>query len=204
MLRFERASIPAEEIDNGPLPARYLGVATAAILLIFALSLLPLWPHFSWPQGVVAISLLLVLARLFAIDLCYLLLPNIYVFPLLFIAPVAAPFLEHITWLQSLIGAAVSAAIGAAVLGLLYVLKRPNDIGMGDIKFMLVMGAWLGAAYLPIAFALSCFIGLGLSFIVARGAAFPFGPALIIGFWASLFYMPQLESLLIHLISLIP
>lgn len=204
MLKFERAYIPAEEIDNGPLPARYLSHATAIAFAIFSLSLLPLWQHFTWVQGLMAAGFSIVLARLLAIDLCHLLLPNIYVLPLLLIAPLAAPLLGPITWLQSLIGAAVAAGIGIGILAILSMLKRPNEIGMGDIKFLLVMGAWLGAAALPIAMAISCFMGLVLSFLTPRGQAFPFGPALIIGFWACLFYAKPLEGLLIRLISLIP
>lgn len=204
MLIFERRTIAPEEIDNGPLPARYLNLATVLSIVLLLLALFPLWQSFTPLQWAAVTLLTAFTARLLAIDLCYLLLPNLYIFPLLLIAPSAAPLFGHITWLHSLIGFGVATALGFAILFMLHLLKRPQYIGMGDIKFMALMGAWLGIGLLPLAMAVGCFIGLGLSFIVPRGHAFPFGPALIGGLWVTLFYATELQSLLIGLIRLIP
>lgn len=173
-----------------------LGLALS--LLVFTL------PDLSLATALVGCFLALLLSRLVVIDLCYLLLPNIYVFPLLFTAPILAPFMHHVTWQQSLLGIGVSLIIGVLITTVIHLRKRTNEIGMGDIKLLLVLGAWLGAANLPLALAVSCFVGLGLSFLVPRGKAFPFGPALIIGLWVGIFYIDALHNLMLGIVRLLP
>src|SRR5690606_14243836 len=110
----------------------------------------------------------------------------------------------HISWQQSLLGIGVAIVLGLGLMLLVRTLKRTNEIGMGDIKLLLVLGAWLGIGGLPLALAVSCFIGLGLSFLVPRGKAFPFGPALIIGLWVGVFHADVLQNLLLGIARLLP
>lgn len=89
--------------------------------------------------------------------------------------------------LQSDVGEVVKAAIAGGVIGLslkygfLY-FRNKDGLGMGDVKFLVVAGIWLGVAanFVPFLF-LSGVLGLisGLIWrMMGHGERFPFGPAL--------------------------
>lgn len=82
---------------------------------------------------------------------------------------------------------------GFVYAGLVWVLSvamtrlRGKDVlGFGDVKFFGAAGFWLGLDVLPSFLFLSGLFGLGLGLlwkIMKKGAAFPFGPALIAAFY---------------------
>lgn len=92
------------------------------------------------------------------------------------------------------IGLLAGGVTGGAVFGLLalalgWVMKKAlgkDALGLGDVKFFIVAGLWLGAMMLPVFLIFSGFAGVvfGLVYrIVTKQAYFPFGPALIIAFY---------------------
>ena len=69
--------------------------------------------------------------------------------------------------------------------------KRQNALGMGDLKFLPSAGLFVGVAALPSYIILSGVLGILTALLKSRGrgvgAAFPFGPALIISLYVHLF-----------------
>jgi leader peptidase (prepilin peptidase)/N-methyltransferase len=139
---------------------------------------------------------------LVAIDLQYKLLPNQLV---AILAVIAASFLllklsfgdaaaARLPFLMEHIGGAVLYGVFAFVLG--WVMKRvlgKDALGMGDVKFFVVAGLWLGASYLSVFCILSGILGVALGMfwkLKLKQDVFPFGPALI----ASLFLILLLNG----------
>jgi leader peptidase (prepilin peptidase)/N-methyltransferase len=79
------------------------------------------------------------------------------------------------------------AAVGTAVLLLVAALARPGDLGMGDVKLGLLLGATLGASVLTaltVGLGLAALAGVGLVARHGRSALrrqLPLGPYLALG-----------------------
>ena len=74
------------------------------------------------------------------------------------------------------------------------ILKKKEALGFGDVKFFAVAGLWLGVLWLPCFMVISGFFGIagGLSWQLRReDRRFPFGPALILAFYACLLLKGQ-------------
>lgn len=124
-------------------------------------------------------------------------LPNLIVLPGY---GVGALLLLIATILSGNYGALVPAAVGAASLGLLYLiaaLAYPGGMGMGDVKLAGVIGlflGWQGWAQLAVgafaAFLLGGLFAVGL--LVTRRAkrttGIPFGPWMLLGAWVAIFF----------------
>ena len=70
------------------------------------------------------------------------------------------------------------------------ILKK-DALGFGDVKFFAAAGIWLGIFQLPAFMMLSGALGILFAIawkIVKKEDVFPFGPALILGFFALLFF----------------
>ena len=116
------------------------------------------------------------------IDLDYQIIPDRISLPGIPIAFACAVCLGRITWLDSLLGAAIPAALFLAII----VLSR-GGMGLGDVKLIAMIGALLGwkLALLTIlvgAVAGSA-VGIGLMVFQGKGrkTAVPFGPFLSLG-----------------------
>lgn len=100
-----------------------------------------------------------------------------------------------VSWKASVLGAVVGGGSLLLVMGAYYLVRRVEGMGLGDVKLMAMLGAFLGLhpALLFILFV-SSFLGsiIGVSMILLRGKdmqhAIPFGPflagaALLYLFW---------------------
>lgn len=201
---LERRFVPAEDVGQGPLPARFLTLAWLLASAAFGLAALPALPD-TWPSLAAVLGLALVLARLTAVDLAHLLLPDVYTLPLLVAGLLVPPLLGWQGPSAGVLGAVVGGgvALGLAV-GLAVARGGAAELGGGDIKLMAALGAWVGLFQLPLALAVACFLSLGLAFAQPRGAHIPFGPGLCIGLFATLLYPNVLEGLLGSVARLIP
>lgn len=92
---------------------------------------------------------------------------------------------------QDLISSLGGAAIGAGVIGGIYLATRGRGMGLGDVKLMPVLGWWLGWQLTIVALYLA-FIGgamVGLVLLAAgkvkRKQPIPFGPFLMMGAYAA-------------------
>jgi leader peptidase (prepilin peptidase)/N-methyltransferase len=123
---------------------------------------------------------------LFVIDLRHRILPNAITLPGIAAGFVASWFLPP-GWLSSLIGAAAGAGILLVIAEGYYRVRGQEGLGMGDVKMLAMIGAFLGWPLMVLTLVLASFAGslLGLALIATgRGsmqAALPFGTFLALG-----------------------
>ena len=140
-------------------------------------------------------SLLVVLA---VIDATHFLLPDRLTIPGIALGLVAGFGVRWTTPLGSLVGAAVGAGSLLCLIGIWYLLRRVRAMGLGDVKMLAAVGAFLGLWGTLLTLFLASLLGavFGLAFLI-RGrmgwsSRLPFGVFLSIGAVVSLFFGPRL------------
>ena len=123
---------------------------------------------------------------LFVIDLQHKILPNVITLPGIVIgvllSEVAGP-----GWLASLIGAAAGGGVLWGIAEIYYRVQKQEGLGMGDVKMLAMIGAFLGWKLMLLSLILASFSGtiVGVAVIVARKEsmkyALPFGTFLAAG-----------------------
>ena len=122
---------------------------------------------------------------LFVIDLQHQILPNVITLP-----GIAVGFLLSLFgppgWRDSLIGIVIGGAIPYAIAEAYLRLRGEEGLGMGDVKMLAMIGAFLGWQLMLLTLVLASFSGsiVGLGFIAAgkgRRYALPFGTFLAVG-----------------------
>lgn len=154
--------------------------ATAAVALVASgACLLRLEPSV---LGVLQAAVAALLVWLAAIDLEFRLLPDRLMLPALAtVLAVLAVVDPHLAALHALIG------LGTAVLLLVAAVARAGDLGMGDVKLGLLLGATLGASVLTaltLGFAMAALAGVWLVARHGRSALrrqLPLAPYLALG-----------------------
>jgi leader peptidase (prepilin peptidase) / N-methyltransferase len=140
------------------------------------------------PQPLLASRLILgcALIVLFAIDLEHQLLPNAITLPGIVVGFLFSFFTEP-GWQASLIGILVGAGVLFGVAEAYYRVRHEEGLGMGDVKMLAMIGAFLGwkLALLTLMMASLCGTVIGVLLIVTkRGGmkyALPFGTFLALG-----------------------
>jgi len=123
---------------------------------------------------------------LFAIDLEHQLLPNVITLPGIIVG-VAFSFFAEPGWMASLIGVLVGGGVLYGVAEVYYRVRHEEGLGMGDVKMLAMVGAFLGWKLTLLTLMLASLSGtvIGLSLIVSgRGGmkyALPFGTFLALG-----------------------
>jgi leader peptidase (prepilin peptidase)/N-methyltransferase len=151
-------------------------VLVAACFLAFGLS----------AEAFVASFFCAVLVVVSAIDLAHRIIPNVIVLPAAGIVLVAQTILEPSPeW--------ALAALGACFFLLVAAIAYPGGMGMGDVKFALLLGAMLGRT-VPVALMVGMVAALVPSLVLlarhgsaARKMGIPFGPFLALGGIVALF-----------------
>jgi leader peptidase (prepilin peptidase)/N-methyltransferase len=134
---------------------------------------------------------------LFAIDLEHHLLPNVITVPGIAIGFVFSLFTEP-GWEASLIGLVAGGGALYAVAEVYYRVRHEEGLGMGDVKMLAMIGAFLGWKLALLTLMLASFAGtiIGLLLIVTkRGGmkyALPFGTFLALGAAAAASVGPNL------------
>ena len=139
--------------------------------------------------GVLLVSRLVfgcALIVLFAIDLEHHLLPNVITIPGIVIGFVFSFFTEP-GWQASLLGLLAGGGVLFAIAEAYYRIRHEEGLGMGDVKMLSMVGAFLGWQLTLLTLMAASFSGtiIGTALIVAnRGSmksALPFGTFLAIG-----------------------
>ena len=139
------------------------------------------------PGALLAVRLLFGCAMivLFVIDLQHKILPNVITLP----GIVAGFLLSEVAgpgWLSSLIGIAVGAGSLFAIAEVYYRVRHEEGLGMGDVKMLGMIGAFLGWKLVLVTLVLSSIAGsiVGVVVLVARREslkyALPFGTFLAV------------------------
>ena len=133
-----------------------------------------------------------ILIVLFGIDLEHQILPNTITLPGIAIGLIFS-FIAPPGWRSSLIGIVIGGGSLYGIAAAYYLVRREEGLGMGDVKMLAMIGAFLGWKAVLVTLVLSSFSGalLGLALIaVQRGSmrlALPFGTFLALGALAAMF-----------------
>jgi leader peptidase (prepilin peptidase)/N-methyltransferase len=149
------------------------------------------WVLIVWltpPGWLLASRLLLgtILIVLFAIDLEHQILPNVITLPGI-AAGFALSFVAPPGPLDSALGIALGGGVLYAIAAGYYLLRKEEGMGMGDVKMLAMIGAFLGWRAVLVTLVLSSFVGavIGIALMTTqRGGlryALPFGTFLSVG-----------------------
>jgi leader peptidase (prepilin peptidase)/N-methyltransferase len=122
---------------------------------------------------------------LFVIDLQHQILPNVITIPGIIVG-VLANVLAGPGWVASLIGAAVGAGSLFAIAEIYYRVRHEEGLGMGDVKMLGMIGAFLGWKLVLVTLVISSFLGsiVGVVVLIAKKEslkyALPYGTFLAI------------------------
>ena len=123
---------------------------------------------------------------LFVIDLQHRILPNVITLPGIVVGFVFSLFLPP-GWFESLLGIVAGGGVLLLMAEMYYRLRREEGLGMGDVKMLAMIGAFLGWKLMLVTLVLSSFLGslIGIGMIVLKKGdmkyALPFGTFLAIG-----------------------
>lgn len=138
-----------------------------------------------------------------AIDLRSFLLPDTLTYSGAAIVLVASyAGILHIDFMESLLGASIGAFALWAISALYKLIRKIDGMGLGDVKFMLMLGALTGINHLSIFIFMSSILALVFCIISTRGKAaiskiyIPFGPFLASGALITYLYGDQIASFL--------
>jgi leader peptidase (prepilin peptidase)/N-methyltransferase len=207
------------------IPFRYPFVEALTLVLFALLALKEVGPVLDGGPGkyaLLAVLLvhLLVIAVTIAvtfIDLEFQIIPNEITFSGILFAPILSLFLPSLhhdsclffeslnPHLAGLISSLAGAAVGGGTLyavGLLgrLMLKR-EALGLGDVKYMMVVGGLFGADGVLLVFFIGCALGslVGVPFRLITGRReIPFGPFLSLGVLLLVFFRPEILHFILH------
>jgi leader peptidase (prepilin peptidase)/N-methyltransferase len=123
---------------------------------------------------------------LFAIDLRHHILPNVITLPGIIVG-FALSFVLPPGWMASLIGLLAGGFVLFAIAEAYYRLRGIEGLGMGDVKMLSMIGAFLGWKLMLLTLVLASFagslVGIGMMAFGRGGmkAALPFGTFLAVG-----------------------
>ncbi len=135
---------------------------------------------------------------LMVIDFYHYILPDLITLPGIVLGLVVAGLSVETPPLATLESALIGVAAGGGGLWLFaYLFEKITGkvgMGMGDIKLLAMIGAWMGWQSLPLTLFAAGLMGsvVGISWMVISGRdrsqPIPFGPYLVLGAWLYLFY----------------
>jgi leader peptidase (prepilin peptidase)/N-methyltransferase len=123
---------------------------------------------------------------LFVVDLQHRILPNVITVPGIVVGFLFSLFLPP-GWISSLIGIVAGGGVLLLMAEMYYRLRKEEGLGMGDVKMLAMIGAFLGWKLMLVTLVLSSFLGsfIGIAMIVLKKGdmkyALPFGTFLAIG-----------------------
>lgn len=135
--------------------------------------------------------LVAILIALFGIDLEHQILPNTITLPGIAIGLIFS-LIALPGWRSSLIGIVLGGGVLYGIAWAYYLVRREEGLGMGDVKMLAMIGAFLGWKAVLVTLVLSSFSGalLGVALIAShRGGmklALPFGTFLALGALAAM------------------
>lgn len=162
-----------------------------------------------WCSLTVFVAMLLALSL---IDIRWKMIPDqfsIWAIPIGLAAAVALPNLRGTapfigpTPTEALIGAVVGIGSLLLIIGSYWLVRRQEGMGMGDVKLLGMIGAFLGWQALAPVILMASVSGslIGIALMIKQGRGFrsqlPFGPFLSLGAVLYLFFWPQIQASLI-------
>lgn len=164
--------------------------------------------RFGWTLDALAAALLgSLLVALAGIDLDHFLLPDRLTLPGLALGLALAPFLAEGSLARGVQGALVGAGVLLLLAGAWELVKGVEGMGLGDVKMLAMIGAFLGVAGVVVTLVVASFAGsvAGLA-LMARGrgglaSKLPFGVFLAAGGLVAIFFGPALARAYLGLLA---
>lgn len=155
------------------------------------------------PDAVVAALFCSLMVALAVIDAEHLMLPDQITLPGIVVGVALQLWVPWVGWPGALLGAALGGGILLALYGLWYLLRREEGLGLGDVKMLAMIGAFLGWPGVVVTLFFSSLAGAvtGLTLIASgrghRKSKLPLGTFLALGALVALFAGgPLLEAYL--------
>ena len=165
--------------------------------LLYALTFYYFFLSWATPVYFVFLSMLVVVTF---IDIDHQIIPNIISLPGVFFGVLASFVIPWLPWSDSLFGVVAGGGLLFLIAAGYKVLTGKEGMGMGDVKLLAMIGAFLGwQAILPVVF-IGSLVGslIGVPLIIAKKAdgklALPFGPFLSLAAVIYLFWWDSLFS----------
>ncbi|HVO29543.1 MAG TPA: prepilin peptidase [bacterium] len=188
---------------RAPISARYPAVEALTSLLFVAV----VWKFGLQLHTAAYLAFTATMVALTFIDLDHRIIPNVISVPgiaagvaLAFVLPHSDGAWLPVGWKASLLGVVVGGG-SLLVTALAYeFVARREGMGMGDVKMLAMIGAFLGIGAVPFVFMASALLGsvVGIVLMVVTGAgrkaAIPFGPFLAVAAIAYLFVGPEVMT----------
>lgn len=134
------------------------------------------------------------------IDLDHQIIPNVISFPGVVLGFLSSFCIPWLSWSESLVGIVVGGGVLWGIAACYVLITHTEGMGMGDVKLLAMIGAFLGyKALLPV-ILISSFAGaaVGLALMGLHGKsrklAIPFGPFLSLGAVVVLFWGERLTA----------
>ena len=159
-----------------PIVELITGVVFAGGFLVYGLT----------PLLAVRLAFACAMIVLFVIDLQHRILPNSITLPGIVAGLVASVFLPP-GWLPAVIGTLAGGGVLFAIAEAYYRVRGVEGLGMGDVKMLAMIGAFLGWQQMLVTLILASFAGsvVGVAILAGRRggmkAALPFGTFLAVG-----------------------
>lgn len=182
---------------KNPISVRYpiVELLTAVLSMLVA-------AHFGFGEkAAAALILTWTLIALSGIDLDHQILPDVIIFPMLWLGLILSLFDVFTDSKTSIIGAAAGYLLLWSVYHGFKLFTGKEGMGQGDFKLLAMFGAWLGWQYLALIILLSSLVGatLGMTLISLnkqqRETPIPFGPYLAVAGFIALLWGDRLNTL---------
>ncbi len=180
---------------GGGISWRYPAVETVNGLLYLGLVLRLGWAPSTAVMAVFATALLVISF----IDLDHRIIPNVITFPGMAAGVLVSLLPGYPRTIDSLVGLMVGYGFLYAVAWVYLAVTKKEGMGMGDVKLLGMIGAFLGWQALPVTVLISSLVGavMGVLFAAASGEGVrkfpvPFGPFLALGALAHVFFGREL------------
>jgi leader peptidase (prepilin peptidase)/N-methyltransferase len=141
------------------------------------------------------------------IDLKYQIIPDVISLPGIGAGFLASFVLPRIGYLDSLLGIALGGGILYCVALGYFLVTKTEGMGMGDVKLLAMIGAFLGSKTVIVTIFLSAFLGAAVGIFImmikgkSRKYAIPYGPFLSIGAFLSFFWGDSLIEWYYHFLT---
>ena len=185
---FENVPVLAWVVLGGRCRTCHTGISVVYPLVEAFTGVMFVWAAWQYGPGWLLFSRLLLGCMLvvhFFIDLRHRILPNVITVP----GTIVGFILSFVTppgWVSSLIGLVIGGLIPLVLAEAYFRIRKAEGLGMGDVKMLALVGAFLGWKLVLLTLALGSFLGsfVGIGLIATRRGdmklALPFGTFLAV------------------------
>jgi prepilin signal peptidase PulO-like enzyme (type II secretory pathway) len=152
-------------------------------------------------HGLLILLITICLITLIITDLENYIIPDQIQISLTIIAIIYQYYFNNLN-IDILFSAFIACSIGIILRKIVFIVKKQDPLGFGDIKFLAIVGLYLPINIFPIYFFLSGAIGVITAIIWklhSKDIIFPFAPALAISLFICITY-PQIENIFNNII----